>query len=156
LGQSPSPSLAEQALMQRLAAQQAVVQQQLEELMQQIRGSSGVLGRLDQLGQEMDEVVKDLQRRHVDPQTIERQQRILQRLLDAQRSVRRRDYSRRRQAERPGEVVARNPGALPEDLGERQDALRRDLLKALKEGYPAEYQELIRQYFNALSKTEVQ
>lgn len=151
LSSNPSFSLAEQALLQRLTAQQVAVQQRLEELMQQTRGSSGMLGRLDQLGKEMEEVVEDLQRRRVDQQTVERQQRILQRLLDAQRSVRRRDYSRRRQAERPQGYVSRNPGALPEGLGERQDAIRRDLLNALKEGYPPEYQELIRRYFNALS-----
>ena len=49
----------------------------------------------------------------------------------------------------------RTPGDLPQDLGERENVLREDLLKALKEGYPKEYEELIRHYFEALAREQI-
>jgi hypothetical protein len=97
-------------------------------------------------------VVDDLASRQVDQQTIDRQQRILSRLLDAQKSARRRDYSRQRQS-RPGQVIVRrSPGELPAEIEDVDEILRRDLLQALSEDYPKAYQELIRAYFEALSR----
>ena len=104
---------------------------------------------------EMEAVAKQLGHRHLTPQTLDRQRRILSRLLDAQRSIRERGWSRQRQA-RPGKEVAyRGPGSLPPDLGEALNPLRRRLRDALNAGYPAEYQPLIRRYFERLMEDAV-
>ncbi len=104
----------------------------------------------------MEEVVQDLQQRKISQRTINRQQQILQRLLDAQKSVRKQDYSRKRKAETAKKYLPINPGDLPPDLGERSIQIQRDLLKALKEGYTRDYQELIRKYFEALMKESLE
>jgi hypothetical protein len=152
LGQQGQMTMEQRAQMARLAAEQAAVQKQLSDLMKEFGNRSDILGRLDRVGDEMKKVVDDLARRQVDQQTIDRQQRILSRLLDAQKSVRRRDYSRQRRS-RPGQVtVRRSPGELPSELEDVDEVLRRDLLQALSEDYPKAYQELIRAYFEALSR----
>ena len=117
---------------------------------------SEIPGRLDQIAQDMEEVAKDLQSYSTDRRTVDRQRRILSRLLDAQRSVRQRDYSRQRQAESGGNILGEDPGYLPLDFGERRNRLQEDLLRAKKEGYTQDYLELIKQYFDALAREELQ
>lgn len=148
-------TMAQQAAMQRLAAQQQNLAKSLEQMYREMEGKSQILGDLGKVADDMEDVAKDLQQKNVNPRTIERQERILSRLLDAQRSVRRRDYSRKREAETGKQYYAINPGALPGDLGERKNTLQEDILRAEKEGYARDYLELIRQYFEALQKEKM-
>jgi len=149
LGQQPM-SLQQQAAMARLAAEQAALKKSLEQLQQEFGNRSEILGRLDKIAEEMDDVVKDLQSKNVNRRTIDRQQKILSRLLDAQKSIQQRDYSKKRKAETGKMYLTKSPSQLPADLGERDFQLRQDLLKAMKQGYTRDYQELIRKYFEAL------
>jgi hypothetical protein len=156
MGQQGMSTMQQRAAMARLAAQQLAVQKSLEQLAAEAGQRSEILGRLDQAAKEMEEVVKDLQNRNVDRRTIERQQRILSRLLDAQRSMRERDFSKQREAETGKTSRAVSPGALPTDLGERASRMQQDLLRALQENYARDYKELIQRYFDALSQQERQ
>ena len=149
-------SLEQQAAMARLAAEQEALRKSLEDLLREAGGRSEILGRLDQTVKDMEKIVKDFQSRRVDQRTIERQRHIHSRLLDAQRSVRERDYSRKREAETGKQYLAIDPGQLPANLGERENRLREDLLRAKKEGYSKDYLDLIRKYFEALSRREMQ
>jgi hypothetical protein len=154
LGQNPRMSLEEQAAMSRLAAEQEAVRKSLEQLSKEIGNRSEILGDLKQVTKDMEGVVKDLQRQNVNRNTINRQKRILSRLLDAQRSVHRRDFSKKRKAETGKKYQARSPGELPLNLAAEKDRLKNDLLKALKEGYTKDYKELIKKYFEALAKEQ--
>ncbi len=147
-------ALQRQAAMARMAAEQAAVQKSLEQLMQEFGNRGEILGRLDQTARDMEEVVKDLQQQRVNRQTLERQQQILSRMLDAQRSMRERDYSKERQAERAKNYRSVDPGALPGDLGERKTRMQEDLMNALREKYSRDYRELIQKYFEALTRQE--
>jgi hypothetical protein len=156
MGQQGQYTMEQRAQMARLAADQEAIRRGMEDVLKEFGNRSEILGRLDNLGEEMKKVVDDLVQRKVDQRTIDRQQKILSRMLDAQKSLRRRDYTRRRRS-RPGQVVIRHdPGELPESLSRRDDELRRDLLRALSEDYPKAYKDLIRAYFQALSRTEEQ
>ncbi|HEX9975476.1 MAG TPA: hypothetical protein VGD14_25725, partial [bacterium] len=155
LGMGQQMSLAQQAAMARLAAEQEALRKSMEQMAREYGERSDVLGRLDQIGKEMADVVTDLQQKKVSQRTINRQQQIVQRLLDAQKSVKKQDYSRKRKAETAKKYLPINPGDLPPNLGERAIQIQRDLLKALKEGYTRDYQELIRKYFEALMKESV-
>jgi len=146
-------TLEEQAALQRLAAQQQALRKSLEQLQKEMGNRSEILGRLDQVARDMEQVTEDLQKQNVNRQLIERQRRILSRLLDAQRSMRERDYSPKRQAETARTLARRSPGELPRNLGEREMQWREDLLRAMKEGYTKDYLDLIKQYFEALAKT---
>ncbi|MGH7495221.1 MAG: DUF4175 family protein [bacterium] len=154
LGQQGLEGLRQQAGMARLAAEQAAVQKSLEQLLQEFGNRKEILGRLDQTANDMEEVVKDLQENRLGRQTLERQQQILSRMLDAQRSMRERDLSEERQAERSKNYRGTDPGALPENLGERRTKIQEDLLRALREKYSRDYRELIQKYFEALAREQ--
>jgi hypothetical protein len=152
LGQAGKLSLAQQAALSRLAAEQRQLQKTLEELNQEFGGKNEILGNLDQIGKEMGEAAKELAAQpQVQPKTVQRQQRILSRLLDAQRSMRTRDFSEERESESGKNYLPRHV-ELPQNLGEQKLKLQDDLLKALKEGYARDYRELIKKYFDALSE----
>ncbi|MDZ7362071.1 MAG: DUF4175 domain-containing protein [candidate division KSB1 bacterium] len=154
LGEQGMEAMQRQAAMARLAAEQAAVKKSLEQLMQEFGQRGEILGRLDQTAKDMEEVVKALQQNRADRQTIERQQQILSRLLDAQRSMRERDLSKERQAQTGKNYRAVDPGRLPADLGEKKSRLYEDLMRALRENYTRDYKDLIQRYFDALTKTQ--
>jgi hypothetical protein len=154
LGQQGLEGMRQQAAMGRLAAEQAAVQKSLEQLLQEFGNRKEILGRLGQTANDMEEVVKDLQENRLGRQTLERQQQILSRMLDAQRSMRERDLSEERQAERSKNYRGADPGALPENLGERRTKIQEDLLRALREKYSRDYRELIQKYFEALAREQ--
>ncbi|MBN1155077.1 hypothetical protein JXB12_09200 [candidate division KSB1 bacterium] len=145
-------SLQQQASMDRLAAEQAAVKKSLEELEREYGNRADMLGRLDQLANEMADVVSDLKSNNISRKTIQRQREILSRLLDAQKSVRKREFSNKRQAETAKEYHVLDPGMLPTDLGEKNQQLRRDLLNLENEGYKKDFEELIKLYFEELFK----
>jgi uncharacterized membrane protein YccC len=125
----------------------------LEQLQREQKQQAQLLGRLDEVEREMEETVNALRRNQVDPQLLERQQRILSRLLDASLSMRERDQNNKRKAT-PGEDLAgqSSPDPLSSELMEFDRSLRDDILRTVRDGtYPQEYEELIRAYFRALS-----
>jgi hypothetical protein len=73
-------------------------------------------------------------------------------MLDAQRSMRERDYEKRRKSESGTDIARQSPGALDLTTQEGRSKLQQDLLRALEEGYSKDYEELIRKYFEALQK----
>ncbi len=154
LGEQGMEAMQRQAAMARLAAEQAAVKKSLEQLMQEFGQRGEVLGRLDQTAKDMEEVVKELQQNRANRQTVERQQQILSRMLDAQRSMRERDHSKERQAQTGKNYRAVDPGSLPADLGEKKSRLYEDLMRAMRENYTRDYKDLIQRYFDALTKTQ--
>ncbi len=136
----------------RLAAQQEMVRQSLQKMTDENGNRRDVLGRLGELGGEMDEVIKQLKAQNLDRKVIERQERILSRLLDAQKSVREKEYSKKRQAEWEKQAIVKSPPELREALLQKEDRLRKELMEALQEGYSPEYRELIKLYFETLSR----
>jgi uncharacterized phage infection (PIP) family protein YhgE len=142
--------------MGRLAGEQGMVRKSLEQLAREASLSgemSKLLGDLGKAAQEMREVQTDLAQGNVQPETLRKQDRILSRLLDSQRSMRERDFEQKRKAE-AGQQHRREP--IPETGPDSQaslDRIRKDLLKAMEEGYSAEYQRLIKLYFEKLETT---
>jgi hypothetical protein len=143
------------ALNRQLAEARAQQERLLEDarrLAREFGDRREILGRLDDTVEDMEGTLAEMERSGASQETIDRQKRILSRLLDAQRSLRRRDYTRERRS-RTGEAYAREaPGALPEDLTKATRELREDLLRAMQRDYPPEYRELIRAYFEGLSE----
>lgn len=143
------------AQMQRLAQQQAALQKSLEELNKEAKRSEEgrrILGDLERIAQEMQEIVSDLQQQEINPNTLQKQERILSRLLDASRSMRERDWEKKRKSETGTDVARRSPGELDPSLLDPANAMKSDLQKAIEEGYSRDYEQLIRKYFEALQK----
>ncbi len=140
-----------QERLRQMSAQQDALRQQLEEMGEKSNGAADkLLGDLDQIARQMQETIKEMQARQIDQKTYERQQQILTRLLDAQRSMRERGREQKREG-KTGEDFQRSS---PADLSpsERAERLRRELLRALEAGYAPDYEELIKRYFEALQQ----
>jgi hypothetical protein len=135
----------------RLAQEQQRIREQLEEIRRGEEQRQELLGKLDQVQQDMKEVEEVLRDGAADPSLEEKQTRILSRMLDATRSLNRRDYDPERES-RPGEEVARqSPSELPPELLRESDRLRLDLLKAEADRYPAQYRSFIEAYLKSLN-----
>lgn len=145
-----SLSMGEQAAMRRIAVEQQGLAKSARELANEVAASQQSLGRLDDVAKEMEEVAKDLENRNVTQRTMQRQEHIESRLMDFQQAQREREFSPRRRANTGIDVVRASPAELPDKPG--VDALRQDLLRALDAKYTPDYEQLIRQYFDALSK----
>jgi hypothetical protein len=139
------------AQMARLAAEQQQIRKGLEGLQQDLEEGGDVLGRLDEVMNEMREVEKDLESADLSPETRERQERILSRMLDAQRSIRDRGYRRERRSRTAEEVEAEAPTRLPGSYSEARERMREDRVRMPGFVYPPEYEEMIRSYFRTLS-----
>jgi hypothetical protein len=143
----------------RIAGEQEAVRKSLEQLNKEAQASGEqkkMLGDLDKIAEEMKEVVNNLEQNNVNPETIRKQERILSRLLDASKSMRERDYEKKRKAQTGTEIARRGPGELDPSALEGKNKLLEDLLKSLEHGYSKDYQELIRKYFDELQKIETQ
>lgn len=136
----------------RLAQQQEAVRKSMEQLQREAQGSperNRIMGDLNKIASEMKEVVEQLEQHNVDPTTLQQQERILSRLLQAQRSMRERDYEQRRTATAGVTPTRQTPLQL--SAGQHSQ-LQRDLQRAMESGYSKEYIELIRRYYEAISK----
>ena len=144
-------TLEQQAELSRMAAEQRAIQEQLGEMLRRAGQQSNIPGRLSQLAQEMETVIQELQKRQPGRQTIQRQQRILSRLLEAQNSLQKQDLSRKRQAKTGKDFLRAGPEDLILQKNALQDRIRRELLHLGREGYTKDYEVLIRKYLDAVS-----
>ena len=140
----------QEKLMRRLASEQERLRKSVDQLKREMRGSRYGGETLNGVGDEMEKVINDLKRRKITRQTIDRQQRILTRMLDSQKSLKRQDFSEKRKAIAAQDIIRKGPSGLPEDLGQRRNLAMEALNLALKSGYSRDYQEMIRRYFNSL------
>ncbi len=154
LGNPGQLTLGQQAALARLAAEQRQLRKSMEQLAGEAEGMSEILGSLEKIAEDMKKVEQDFADKQITRDTINRQNRILSRMLDAQKSVNKREFSRERKAETGKRYMAKSPDALPNDLGERKNQLQQDLLRAKKEGYSRDYLKVIENYFKALTEHE--
>ncbi|MCL4305702.1 hypothetical protein KJZ99_07285 [bacterium] len=138
------------AAMQRLAAEQDALAKSAAELQAEAAASRQTVGRLDGLKEDMEKVAEDLRAQRITPETIERQNKIESKLLDFQRANREREFSPQRKSNTGIDMVRSSPRELPKKPG--SDELREDLLRALDAKFTPDYEELVRKYFEALSK----
>jgi hypothetical protein len=158
LGQGQNLTAQQAAEYARIAGQQAAVRKSLEELANEAKNAgelSKLLGDLDRVARDMTEVQTDLERGNVNPETLKKQEKILSRLLDSQRSARERDYEKRRRAETGKDYKRTSPVDIDLTTHEGRNKLREELLKMLEENYSKDYEDLIRKYFEVLEKETI-
>ena len=141
-------------LLNRLAYEQQMIREATERLAEMMEKMSQVLGDLNSVSEEMKEVESELQRGDLNQRVLEKQRRILTRMLESSKSLRKREMSKKRKSE-----VAKNPmdsttDAPPLDskLLETIRQIEPDLKSGGREGFPLQYRGLIEQYFKALSQ----
>ena len=146
-------NLQQQAELQRLAQQQDLIKKSLEQLNKEAQ-ESGISKKLpvnlENLAKQMQEVVTQMHTQRIDDDLIQKQERILSRLLDAQKSINERDFEQERKSETGRDIVRKGPESfdLRNDL--KNDKIRQEINKFLREGYSKDYEELIKRYFELL------
>lgn len=137
----------------QMAYEQQLIRRALEEMLR--RGGRGTKPTADQLGgvpEEMEKVEGDLRSGRMRRETVERQERILEKMLEAQRSLYTKQQERsERKAERPGEW---EPPPSPPPLS---PSLLRAPGVSVERGEAAEtlprgYEDAVRQYFRLLGE----
>ena len=161
-GKSPNNlSDGEKQEMQRLAMEQQQIQKSLEQLNEELkkeqeRSGDKVLGDMDQVQKEMQEIVKELEQNRLDDKLVEKQNRILSRMLDAQLSQREKDFEPKRESKPGDNVVRTSPPEIILSGPNSFNALKEDFLKLQNEGYTEDYEALITKYLMELKKQGVQ
>ena len=154
---SPMPGGNLMEMLQQLAAEQKLIRDAMAEMASQMQGNKKMPGgSLEGSVKEADKVMEDILQKGITPETLERQRRILDRLLDAKRSLNQRDKSKERQSETAGEYEIQIPEKLSKELLE-SDNSKKELQKKLEHwqgSYPESYDILIRDYFEKLNSIE--
>jgi len=125
----------------RMAGTQRSIMERYEELQKELERRSDTPMRTENAAEEMQEVIRDLESGKISNETLEKQDRILSRMLDGSQSMTKRDFNRKRIAEKenllahkpsPGEILMQelHNTRAPVDLA----------------SYPEEYRSLIKKY----------
>jgi hypothetical protein len=127
-----------------------MIKKGLQEVSEEVGDQRDVLGRLGDMAKEMEEIAQEMRKRGVDERILRRQERILSRLLTAQRSIRRQDQ-REERISRPGENPQdrESPPPLVPEVTRREQILR-GILRGGQDPIPADYRQLVEEYWKAL------
>lgn len=139
----------QKSILEELLKQQSELKQQLEDLIGDNPGEE--TGGLSNAGDEMDEVILDLKNNNINRKTIERQQRILSKMLDSQKSLTQKDFSKKRISKSAGnynsDYINTNL-----DIIEKNSFFIDAMESALNEDIPLDYKNVTRLYFLNLQK----
>jgi hypothetical protein len=148
----------QQAGMQWLAQQQQLIQKSLEQLNKEAKQSGEskkIPADLENIVNQMKEVVSDMNTEKLNDDLIQKQEKILSKLLDAQKSINERDFEKERKSESGNKFTRNSPAELNLNNQEGKEKLRDELNRAVQEGYNKDYQELIIKYYEALQKEKI-
>ncbi|PWB73443.1 hypothetical protein C3F09_05255, partial [candidate division GN15 bacterium] len=141
-------------MLQRLAGEQGSIRKSLEQLQQEFGSSRQILGRLDDIAKEMKEVEEDMSNGTAGEETTARQLKIYSRMLEASRSLQRKDFTDQRKATTATQQPVFIPPSLTSDLLNDRTRFEDRLRQFLGDNYPPQYEEQIKAYFRALLQTE--
>jgi hypothetical protein len=139
---------------QRLAQRQQQIGEGLDQVSRDMGNRGDVLGRVDELAAEAQQIAEQLQREGVRPETLARQERLFHRLLDAGRTLERDETSEERRAERPGEVGPARVAPL-DPAATRGPLYPPPSEEELRRLSPA-YRRMILEYFDRLNRAAVE
>ena len=142
--------------LQRMAGEQGAIRKSMEDLAREFGNSRQILGRLDDIAGEMKEVEEALSSGNVGQETLDRQLKIYSRMLEASRSLQRRDFTEQRKANTAIQTATYIPPGLSSDILNDRVNLEDRLRQYLGDGYPKQYEEQIKAYFKALLQAQSQ
>ncbi len=126
------------------------LREMLEQALRSLSSEPGLTSSMEGILEEMKKVEEDLSKLNIKRELIERTAGIYRRLLDVERSIRKKEKKEEYEAEVGKEYEIKEKILLPKDYGERKKYLQEELLKILKEDFPKEYYPLIKEYFYKL------
>jgi hypothetical protein len=148
----------QQGQMQRLAQQQQMIQKSLEQLNQEARQSGEskkIPADLENIVNQMREVVSEMNTERLTDDLVQKQERILSKLLDAQKSINERDFEKERKSDSGKNVTRNSPNELNLRNQSQRDRLRDELNNVIQEGYNRDYEQMIKKYFEVLQQQSI-
>ncbi|HYM20805.1 MAG TPA: DUF4175 family protein [Candidatus Kapabacteria bacterium] len=146
----------QQSQLARMAAEQGQVQKSLQDLANEQKEAQGANRKaaedLKKLADEMQDAITQMRSKGIHPETIQRQERILSKLLQAERSVHERDKEQERESKSAEDVQRGSPPELDLNSDDAKRALRDDMLRSNGSVYSKDYQTLIKKYLEQLAK----
>jgi len=134
---------------QKLAADEKRLAENLKRLLQNNPEAQKQTSALNRIVEDLEDIAKKLERGAISQELVDKQERILSRLLDVQKSVHKREFSKKRKSE----ISDIEDWELPEDVKLKFQRMRRKaLLNEDYKNYPKEYQELIKEYLKLLNE----
>ena len=132
-----------------MAARQEAIRKQLQEAKEKMDKEGGkALGNMDKIMKDMKDSENDLINKQLSHETLIRQQQILSRLLQAEQSVREREFDEKRESKTARELDNKSPDEL--SLEEYKNKIRQEMLKSNKLEYSSDFIILIEQYYKKL------
>lgn len=148
----------QQGQLQKLAQQQDLIRKSLEDLNKEAKQSGEskkIPADLENIVNQMREVVTDMNTEKLDDKLVQKQEKILSKLLDAQRSINERDFEKERKSEAGKDYTRNSPAELNLQSLQGKNKIKDELNRTVQEGYSKDYEELIRKYFEALQKEKI-
>lgn len=134
---------------QRLAQEEERLAENLRRMLQNSPEAQKQTGAINKIIDDLENISRNLKRGRINQDLVDQQERILSRLLDAQKSVHKREFSKKRKAE-TSEI---HDWDLPEEIKIKFDKLRQKaLLEEEYKNFPTEYQQLIKEYLKLLNE----
>lgn len=155
-GQKPGQKPGQQGQMSsqeaaQLAAQQSAIRDALRQLNEQLnKDGKGSLGNLEQLQKQMEETEKQLVNKQLTQETLKRQQDILTKLLEAEKSERERDQENKRQSTTGQDIVHTVPPSIEEYLKKKQAEI--ELYKTVPPSLKPFYKNLVEEYYKSINQ----
>ena len=109
---------------------------------------------LSDIQKDLQEVLRDIESGNINEETLKRQEKILSRLLDAQKSVNKRDFQKKRKAISGKNYKAESPSDIDFENDELRKQALEEMLDKLKQGYSKDYEKLIRKYYESVKEDE--
>lgn len=147
-----TPSVEE--MLEKLSIEQSLIREAAERLGDKLDKLREVLGNMEKVAGDMQEVENELRRGSLGTNTLEKQRRILARLLEYEKSLKKQDLSKKREAKTGRDYTVEKPASLlPDDATMIRKQLDTMSSPAAQKQWPAQYRRLIRMYYRALSNT---
>jgi hypothetical protein len=137
----------------RMAREQQMIRQAMQEInkMENKDGKSS-LGNLDKLMKEMEQTETDLVNKRIQQETLNRQQEILSKLLDAEKADREREEDQKRESNKGITLPNTNSFIFQEFQKIKQKEI--DLLKTMTPSLNSYYKIKVRDYFKYLNSVD--
>ncbi|HET8858458.1 DUF4175 family protein [Marivirga sp.] len=140
-----------------LANEQAKLRKMLEELEKQMNKSGGDEGKENggnsgSIAEEMEKIEEDLVNKRIDRQLIERQQKIVTRLLESEKAQEEQEENERKAETATEYERKRIPNAFEEYIKEKQKEIEQ--LRNVPPNFTPYYKKEINQYYNRLKSKE--
>ena len=148
----------QQGELQRLSKQQDMIRKSMQQLNEEAKisgDSKKIPANLDEIAKQMYEVMTDMNTDKLNDKLIQKQERILSKLLDAQRSINERDFEKKRISQTGKNIVRNSPNNSNIPLDENKQEVLDELKRAVNEGYVKDYEDLIIKYYEYLQKEEI-